>query len=130
MTGRRRYWLVTLAAIAAPLALGCGGANQTEPAGPDHALLVNPATRKPHDEVERAVLAQLPQLAPDTEATIQGHKVVAGAPYSAASGRTCRPVRIRGSAEAEPDRSRLVCMIGNAWAYVPNALRDPAGGSR
>ena len=134
MIGRERYW-VGMLAIGALFVVACGGSQKEDEKSPGQMVLVNPSTSQPSDELERAVLAQLADLTPDTAATIQGHKVVASAPYSAASGRVCRAITIAIAAGAEkgdgpPERHRLVCRMGSAWSYVPNAVRQTAGGSQ
>ena len=117
-------WRV-LAAILPLAAVACSSGNKSRPLDPSYAALVEPATREPTDDVERAILKRLDELEANAEETIDGHVVVAGAPYSAASGRTCRMVTIRASARARESRSRLACVVDSVWAFVPEVLRLP-----
>jgi len=120
MTGSNRSVLVTAVLVLA--AVDCTAENQATPVDPNYASLVEPATRKPSDDVERTILARLADLAPAMEASIDGQVVVAGAPYHAASGRTCRSVTIRPAAKQQVAHSRLACLIDGTWAFVPEVL--------
>jgi hypothetical protein len=58
---------------------------------------------EPSSEVERLALLRLDEIPPDSAVGIDGHRVMAGSPYVAASGRTCRTLSIEGSS------ARLAC---------------------
>ncbi len=105
----------------------CGTTSKPVKPDPSYKLLTQPGTRAPADDLEKAILAQLKQLAPDKEANINGRVVVAGAPYAAASGRTCRAVSVRANGPAAA-RDHLACRIGNGWAFVPDVVRRPTTG--
>lgn len=69
---------------------------------------------------ERAILAELPRLPTDSPRQLSGLTVLAHAPYSAASGRTCRILSLR-----QPTRQaheRLACSDGSAWFFVPDVF--------
>jgi len=71
------------------------------------------------------VLAQLEQL-PATEArTIDSLVVVADAPYSAASGKTCRRLTLTPQKPPKASRTRLACRDGDAWGFVPSVFLVP-----
>jgi hypothetical protein len=75
---------------------------------------------------DRAVLAQLSVLPSGTPQRIGNALVVAEAPYSAASGRSCRALHLT-PAQAKSASNRLACSDGKSWFFVPNVLGD--GGS-
>ncbi len=83
-------WLVTV--------LGCGSA----PTDPWFDHMMSTGRAEPND-AERAALERLGDLPPDRPVAVAGQPVVAGPPYTAASGRTCRSFQI-GDAPA-----RLAC---------------------
>jgi len=122
----RRVVLASLAAAVAIAATAACGTSAPPPAtDPSYKLLTEPGTRAPADDLERAILKQLSGLTADQQATIGGRTIVAGAPYSAASGRTCRSVSVNAGANA-PARDHLACKIGEAWSFVPDVVRRPA----
>ena len=124
MVGAMRTWRAVLAAVAVTGLAAC--ATTARPAAPDpsYTLLTKPGTRAATDDLERAILKQLGQLTTSKEAAIGGRAVVAGAPYTAASGRTCRSVNVR-AAGAAPARIHLACVISDAWSFVPDVVRRP-----
>jgi len=124
MAGNGKRWRLVVAIL--PLAaIACSSGNRAKPLDPSYASLVEPATREPSDDVERAILRRLGQLAPNAEESIDGQVVTAGPPYAAASGRTCRMVTIRPAKQSEPSRSRLACLVDEVWSFVPEVLRLP-----
>ncbi len=124
MTGDGMRWRLVAATLPL-IAVSCSSSHRPEPRDPSYASLVEPGTREPSDDVERAILARLGELEPGAEEHIDGQVVVAGAPYAAASGRTCRTVTIRPSAQAAKPSSRLACLVEDVWAFVPDVLRLP-----
>jgi hypothetical protein len=72
-------------------------------------------------EGERALLGQLGGLPSGTPRRIGEVAVVAEPAYAAASGRTCRVVRVSTSREPKP-RSRLACNNGSGWFFVPDVF--------
>ncbi len=114
------------ALVTASLLAACGSPPPPQAPPPGYRELIAPGTRPAASDVERAVLRQLAQLAPNAEVTIAGHVVVAGVPYDAASGRQCRSVTIRGAAKADGARAPagLACFVNSAWSFVPTAVTD------
>ncbi len=99
------------------IAAACGGSASSKAPATAH----EPASRsEPASDLERAILAALPGLpAADAEVEVEGRAVLAGAPYDAASGRTCRSVRVL---EAEPgvEAAQLACHEQEGpWFFVP-----------
>lgn len=74
------------------------------------------------NDVERAVLAEVSKLPSDAPTRVRGVGVEARKPYSAASGRTCRQLRVTPA--GVPSRERLVCTDGGAWFFVPEVFGD------
>jgi hypothetical protein len=73
---------------------------------------------------ERTVLQRLPGLPSGKAERLGSLNVTAEAPYTAASGRTCRAL----SLSDEPRQQavpRLACTKGGAWFFVPDVF---AGG--
>lgn len=134
----------SLHALALAVALaGCAGA----PPRAEHAAVSPPSAVAPGDELERELLRRLPELPPEQPISIQNATVLAGAPYYAASGRTCRPLTIQGaeqppgqgaeqspgqgserSAGTEP-RPRLACREDGDWFFVPEVFRPGQAGT-
>lgn len=123
MTENRRKWPVLLAVVVLS-SVACGPSQKAPPAEPGYSVLVSPGTSEPRDELERSILAKLSELPADAESTIEGRTVIAGRVYAAASGRTCRSIIIHGD-DKSPLRNRLACRMGEAWAFVPDAVRRP-----
>jgi hypothetical protein len=76
-------------------------------------------------EAERAVLLKIATLPNDTPQQVGNITVVAGPPYDAASGRTCRALRLK-SAGAGGSSDRLACSVGGAWFFVPDVFAGSA----
>lgn len=74
------------------------------------------------NNLEKAVLVELPSLPPESPRTIQGQPVVAGAAYFAASGRQCRQVTLGSSTGSS---RRLACADEDGWFFVPDVF-DPS----
>lgn len=111
----------TLAVVGA----ACGGAPPTE----DeiwHEPTLRPGEVPPTTHGEREFLVRMEDV-PVGEPVAFGSQVfVADAPYFAASGRTCRPVTVRGR---EPDGNvdfRLACEEGDGWVFVPDPFAEAA----
>ncbi|HWA73964.1 MAG TPA: hypothetical protein VG937_16590 [Polyangiaceae bacterium] len=70
---------------------------------------------------ERAVLARLSTFPTGTPQRVGEITVSAGAPYPAASGRTCRSLQVSlGNAVARQER--LACTDGRSWFFVPDVF--------
>ena len=120
---------LVIVAIAAAQLLSCGGSGPARAQDPSYTAMVEPGTSEPADDLERTILAKLGDLEDGVESSIDGYVVVAAAPYSAASGRTCRSVAFRPGDGAGAARSRLACLIEDRWAFVPEVFR-PLGTAR
>jgi hypothetical protein len=71
---------------------------------------------------ERAVLAVLSSLPSGSPKVVSGLTVLAQAPYSAASGRTCRALNVRPEG-TDKASARLACSNdGKSWFFVPAVL--------
>jgi hypothetical protein len=80
----------------------------------------------PVSEAERQTLANLEQLPADSEKSVGGVLVVAGAPYHSASGRTCRNVTFKGQSGSA---SKLACKSQDqGWVFVPTVFAGAQGG--
>ncbi len=77
--------------------------------------------KQPASQDESAVLAAMPRLSSGKPKTIGALVVIAEAPYFAASGRTCRTVRIKRKGQ-RAGRTRLACEDGDAWFFAPSVM--------
>jgi hypothetical protein len=81
----------------------------------------------PASQAERQVLGALDQLPPDSEQSVGGLAVSAGAPYHSASGRTCRRVTLKAHSGAPA--GKLACKSQqDGWVFVPGVFADTQGG--
>jgi hypothetical protein len=78
-------------------------------------------TLSPQTANERQLLQQLSQLPNGKAQRIGDTNVIADAPYSAASGHTCRAVQLTGGPKRTADH-RLACTDGHAWFFVPDVF--------
>lgn len=79
------------------------------------------ATLLAKNEAERSLLTQVPTLPSQTARRLGQTVVVAEAPYTAASGRTCRALHLTSSSP-KTDSHRLACNDGKAWFFVPDVF--------
>lgn len=77
------------------------------------------------DASESRMLQRLPALPTGKPERVGQVSVTADAPYSAASGRTCRALSVRPE-PAQPAVLRLACTKGGPWFFVPDVF---AGGT-
>ena len=103
----------------AVLCAACGasvpaGAPRSTPPVADGAGVVEPA-----DDVEATALKRLDGWPAGQAWAVAGVSVTAGAPYTAASGRTCRSL---GFQRPEGGTTRLACHDGARWFYVPDVF--------
>lgn len=70
---------------------------------------------------ERALLKEVGSMPTGTPRRIGSATVVADAPYTAASGRTCRALHLsaEGSKKAE---GKLACNNGKGWFFAPDVF--------
>jgi hypothetical protein len=98
--------------------LGCGSQPSAEPR--DVADATDTGRALPaHTRLEQALLRALPTLPSGQPRQIAGSTIVAEAPYTAASGRTCRPVSIQENGKS---LARLACQRDGAWYFVPDVF--------
>jgi hypothetical protein len=81
-------------------------------------------TLAPTNQSERELLQRIPQLPAGPAQRIGDDVVVVEAAYAAASGRTCRAVRLTASKTGKTSH-RVACNGGGSWFFVP----DVFGGS-
>ncbi len=70
---------------------------------------------------ERALLQQVATLPSGSKRQVGDATVVAEAPYTAASGRTCRAVQITASGTQQASL-RLACVSEKVWFFVPDVF--------
>jgi hypothetical protein len=106
--------------------LGLVGCGSSQPAEHDiwHTPALRPSRVAPASEAERELLTRIDDLPSDEPVSVGGQVFVAGEPYAAASGRTCRTIT-HGS---EPSASghgtvRLACEDGPSWVFVPDVFQ-------
>src|SRR5215207_6561632 len=78
-------------------------------------------TLTPQTANERQLLRQLSQLPNGTPQRIGDTSVIADTPYNAASGHTCRAVRLTAKQTPTTDH-RLACTDGRGWFFVPDVF--------
>ncbi|MDH5491840.1 MAG: hypothetical protein OEY14_07795 [Myxococcales bacterium] len=103
--------------VPALLGAGCGAGAQGRPDEVWHTEALRPGAIEPSTPGERALLSRLSDLPTGEPITLEGETFVPGAPYRAASGRSCRPIE-RASGEARAQR-RLGCDGSAGWTFVP-----------
>lgn len=106
---------------ALPLLTGCG---HTQSADPFYGRLLTPTRVEPTTDEERSLLARAHELPTGEWVSIDGLDVEADRPYYAASGRSCRHLRVRQSGR---EATRLACADGESWVFVPDSLGTSAG---
>ncbi|MES1186982.1 MAG: DVU3141 family protein [Myxococcales bacterium] len=72
---------------------------------------------------ERALLGQIATLPSGSTQRVGDATVVAEESYTAASGRTCRPLHITSNATRRATL-RLACLNGRDWLFVPDVYGD------
>lgn len=116
----RRFSAMSLACAAAAVLSGCAWnpAGVKDPA-PQGDLVTEARPLSPTEQV-LARMSDLP--AGEALSLSDGLSATASAPYSAASGRQCRQVALRGG-EAGLGESRLACSgAGQNWTWYPSVL--------
>jgi hypothetical protein len=106
-------WVLLAGALPSGLA-ACASAPPAAAWSPELA----PSTLEATSPAEAAVLARAPQLPVGEPVDVSGLRVVAAAPYSAASGRLCRELQL-------DDQLRLACSSDGGWVFVPVLLEGP-----
>lgn len=100
---------VGLVAIALPCAApSCASAPPPAAWTPELA----PSSLSASSPAELEVLRRAPELPADQTVDVAGLQVLAAAPYSTASGRVCRALRLG-------DEPRLACSGEQGWVFVP-----------
>ena len=115
-------WVVV--SLVCGVMFGCASTNQdVTPQEPGSA--VGDGTAEAASPAEAKVLTMLEQLPPAQARSIEGLNVVADAPYSAASGKTCRRLTLTPLKPPKTSRTRLACRDGAAWGFVPSVFLAP-----
>ena len=96
------------------LAASCASAPPAAAFSPELA----PSAVATTSQAEQELLLQAQTLPVDQPVEVAGLHVLAGAPYSAASGRVCRELRV-------DEQTRLVCDGETGWLFVPVLLEGP-----
>ncbi len=109
-----------LGAVALALCVACAS---VPPASPRDVADANDTGRtlSPASRGEREVLQRISQLPAGTAQRVGDDTVVADAPYAAASGRTCRALRLTVSKTGKVSH-RVACNGGSAWFFVPDVF--------
>lgn len=113
----RHAALASLTTSTLLVVAGCGAATPSEA-----NIYYDPALRPgvaETSEAERELLARLGELEAEQAVEIAGRVYVAEVAYDAASGRRCRPVRVR---EGAVEQARLACEAESGWVFVPDVL--------
>ena len=79
------------------------------------------ATIGAKSEADRAILRELPTLPTGSPRRVGEATIVAEAPYTAASGRSCRALHVPALASHKAS-DRLACSDGKTWFFVPNVF--------
>jgi len=101
---------------------GCGASQEQPIAAP---APVGGGTAEAGSPAEEKVLERLADMPPSKSQRIGELAVLAEAPYTAASGKTCRRVTLTKAAAPRSSRTRLACSDGEAWQYVPDVFLSP-----
>lgn len=75
-------------------------------------------------EQERELLRKVASLPSGNPSRVGSTLVTAEAPYTAASGRTCRALHV---GEGKQATERLACNDGRAWFFVPDVFGPGSG---
>jgi hypothetical protein len=78
-------------------------------------------TLAPASQSERELLHRMPELPAGPALRIGDDSVAAEAAYTAASGRTCRAVRLTASKTGKTSH-RVACNDGGSWFFVPDVF--------
>lgn len=119
---RAQPWV--LFSLVCGVMLGCASANQDVAPG-EPTSFVGDGTAEAASPAEAKVLAQLGQLPPAQERTVDNLSVTADPPYTAASGKTCRRLTLKPLKSPKTSRTRLACRNGERWAFVPSVFLAP-----
>lgn len=119
-----RLWTASSLVLVSALAGACGAGAPPAESEIWHAANLRPGVELATSPGEELLLARLASLPADESVRLEGEVFRAGAPYVAASGRTCRRVFIE--TDAAP-RERLACDDSEGrWVFVPNPFAAEA----
>jgi hypothetical protein len=79
----------------------------------------------PKTPTERYLLQRLPSMPTGAPERVGELSVTADATYTAASGRTCRPLEL-STIRTHAISHRLACTKGAAWFFVPDVFANSA----
>lgn len=119
---RARPWVPII--VVCSVMIGCGSTSpNVDAAAP--APLLGDGTAEAASPAEVKVLARLDQLPVAEPRSVDTISVVAEAPYSAASGKTCRRLTLTALAPPKTSRTRLACKDADRWGFVPSVFLAP-----
>lgn len=125
MTRTQKNHRVKLGAIwlaAASSQLGCGaGTPQYRPTVPPPAASAGVAA--PDSPIAAEILKRLDELPDEASLQTGAGPAYAGTPYTSASGRKCRPIRLPAGPDGKVEQV-LACRDQAAWFYVPQVLSE------
>ena len=114
---------MSLLAVVSAFVSACGSSAPPSESEIWHAATLRPGVELATTPGEEQLLQRIASLPADEPVRLGEQVFTPGAPYHAASGRTCRSVGIQSGESA---RNRLVCDDAEGrWVFVPNPF--PAG---
>ena len=115
------------ASVALVTALGaCGGSQAPTEQEIWYTTSLRPGTVEPETQGERELLARMDEVPSNEPVRFAGQVFVVEPAYTAASGRSCRSVRV----DADAVELKLACEQGAGWVFVPDVFAaepEPAG---
>lgn len=100
---------------------GCGGSQEPSERDIWYTTSLRPGTVEPDTQGERELLARMESIPVSEPVTFAGQTFLVDAPYAAASGRSCRSVRVEGGRDVE---LKLACEEDAGWVFVPDVFAE------
>jgi hypothetical protein len=109
------------------LAGACASAPEPNDEDVWHESSLRPSRVPPQTQGERKLLTRLSDMPTNEPVRIGGQVFVAGEPYAAASGRTCRSVTVRAPDGSKGADVKLACHgRAGGWTFVPDVFAEAA----